>query len=167
MAAVEQFFHSDDVHPIDMAETLAEFREWDFDRIGEDQIAMAVEAQWRTYSVTLAWSGHDETLRLICTFEFDPPEARLGEMLAAIEGANDRCWTGGFNLWREQKMMVYRYGLTLAGGAMATPQQVDAMMRAAIGACERFYPAFQLVGWGEETAPDALSIAMADAYGRA
>jgi hypothetical protein len=166
MAAVEHF-HSEDLHPIDLVESLAEVREWDFDRIGEDQIAMAVEGQWRTYSLTLAWSAHDEALRLICTFEFDPPEARVPEMLAAIEGANERLWTGGFNLWREQKLMVYRYGLTLAGGAMATPGQVDAMLRAALGACERFYPAFQLVGWGEESAADALSIALAEAYGRA
>jgi hypothetical protein len=166
MAAVEHF-HSEDLHPIDLVESLAEVREWDFDRIGEDQIAMAVEGQWRTYSVTLAWSAHDESLRLICTFEFDPPEERLGEMMTAVAGANERIWTGSFSLWREQKLMVYRYGLTLAGGAMATPGQVDAMLRAALGACERFYPAFQLVGWGEESAEDALSIAMDDAYGRA
>jgi hypothetical protein len=166
MAAVEHF-HSEDLHPIDLVESLAEVREWDFDRIGEDQIAMAVEGQWRTYSVTLAWSAHDESLRLICTFEFDPPEEKLAEMQMAVAGANERIWTGGFGLWREQKLMVYRYGLTLAGGAMATPGQVDAMLRAALGACERFYPAFQLVGWGEESAEDALSIAMDDAYGRA
>ena len=166
MAAVEHF-HSEDLHPIDLVESLAEVREWDFDRIGEDQIAMAVEGQWRTYSVTLAWSAHDESLRLICTFEFDPPEEKLAEMQMAVAGANERIWTGSFSLWREQKLMVYRYGLTLAGGAMATPGQVDAMLRAALGACERFYPAFQLVGWGEESAEDALSIAMDDAYGRA
>ena len=32
-------------------------------------VAMAVEGQWRTYSITLAWSGFDETLRLICTYK--------------------------------------------------------------------------------------------------
>lgn len=167
MAAVEHTFHSEDLHPIDIVESLAEFRDWDFDRVGEDQIAMAVEGQWRTYSITLAWSGHDETLRLICTFEMNPPEERRAEMALAIDLANDRLWTGGFNLWREQNLMVYRYGLTLAGGAVATAGQIDAMLRAALGACERFYPAFQLVGWGEETPEQALSIAMTDAYGRA
>ena len=30
-----------------------------------------------TYSITLAWSPADETLRLICTFEMEPPEARI------------------------------------------------------------------------------------------
>ena len=46
----------DDLHPIDIVETLAEHHAWEFDRVTDDQIAMAVEGQWRTYSLTLAWS---------------------------------------------------------------------------------------------------------------
>ncbi|MGY9013560.1 MAG: YbjN domain-containing protein, partial [Rhodobacterales bacterium] len=42
---------------------------WDFDRIADDQIAMAVEGQWRNYSITLAWSDFNETLSMVCTFE--------------------------------------------------------------------------------------------------
>jgi len=56
---------SDEIHPIDIVETLAQHHAWEFDRVGDDQIAMAVEGQWRSYSLTLAWSGRDETLRLI------------------------------------------------------------------------------------------------------
>jgi len=67
MALNEQFLE-EEIHPIDIVEHIAEHHEWEFDRIEENQIAMAVEAQWRTYSLTLAWSGFDETLRLICTF---------------------------------------------------------------------------------------------------
>ena len=49
---------------------------------------MAVEGQWRTYSITLAWSAYDETLRLICTFEMEPPAERLGELYEAAERAS-------------------------------------------------------------------------------
>jgi hypothetical protein len=156
-----------DINPIDIAETLAERREWDFDRVGDDQIAFAVEGSWRTYSLTMAWCSYDETLRLICSFEMNPPEERLDELYRLIERANDASWGGMFNLWRDQKLMVYRYGLVLSGEAMATPQQVDAMMRAAVEACERFYPAFQVVAWGDEDAGSALGVAMGDAVGRA
>jgi hypothetical protein len=76
MSSIEQYLEEDS-HPIDLVQTLATDHEWDFDRIHDDQIAMAVEGQWRTYSVTLAWSAYDETLRLICTFEMEPPEEAL------------------------------------------------------------------------------------------
>ena len=61
MGIVEREFDCEELHPIDIVETLAEQRSWDFDRIADDQIAMAIEGSWRTYSVTLAWSARDET----------------------------------------------------------------------------------------------------------
>lgn len=167
MDAVEHDFNTDDLNPIDIVETLAERREWEFDRVGEDQIAMAVEGVWRTYSLTLAWSGRDETLRLISSFEMDPPAERRAELALLLDKANDLIWTGCFTLWDEQKLMVFRYGLALAGGAVATAAQIDAMLRGAVSATERFYPAFQLVAWGEDSAEAALAIAMSDSVGRA
>lgn len=167
MDAVEHEFLSEDLHPIDIVETLAERRDWEFDRVHEDQIAMAIEGVWRTYSLSLAWSGQDDTLRLICTFEMQPPPERRAELALLLDKANDLIWTGCFNLWDEQGLMVFRYGLTLAGGAAPTAGQIDAMMRGAVTAAERFYPAFQLVAWGEDTAEQALAIALSDGVGRA
>jgi hypothetical protein len=167
MGIVEREFFCEELHPIDIVETLAEERSWDFDRIADDQIAMAIEGSWRTYSVTLAWSARDETLRLICAFEMAPPAKRVGALQSVMCLANDRCWSGAFVLWRDQKLMGYRYSLNLAGGASASSAQINDMVRAAVLACERFYPAFQLVAWGGERPEKALGIAMTEAYGRA
>ena len=43
MVNTENYLGADDLHPIDVVETLAEHYEWDFDRVAEDQIAMVVE----------------------------------------------------------------------------------------------------------------------------
>ena len=166
MALSEQFLE-DEIHPIDIVEHLAEHHEWDFDRIADDQIAMAVEGQWRTYSITLAWSGYDETLRMVCTFEMEPPEEKLGGLYELLNHVNDQCWAGSFTYWEEQKLMVYRYGLVLSGGQMASAEQIDTMIRAAVLSAERFYPAFQLVAWGDEAPADAMQVAIAEAYGTA
>ena len=125
MGIVEHDFECEELHPIDIVETLAEERSWDFDRIAEDQIAMAVEGSWRTYSVTLAWSAHDETLRLIAAFDMAPPARRIGALHTAMGLANDKCWTGAFVLWPEQKLMAYRYSLNLTGGAHASSAQIS------------------------------------------
>jgi hypothetical protein len=166
MANLEQFI-DDDIHPIDLVENLAEHHEWEFDRIHDDQIAMQVEGQWRTYSITLAWSGYDETLRLICTFEMEPPKDKLPKLYEALNAINDRCWAGAFTYWEDQQLMVYRYGLVLAGGQIAGPDQIDTMISAAVMSAERYYPAIQLVVWGDRTVENALQVAIAEAYGRA
>lgn len=167
MSLSEQYFETDDLHPIDIVELLAEHHDWDFDRVAEDQIAMAVEAQWRTYSITLAWSAYDETLRLICTFEMDPPKERLPELYDVLNRTNDMCWAGAFTYWPEQRLMTYRYGLVLAGGQMAGEDQIDTMINAAVMSAERYYPAFQLAAWGDRPAKEAMQVAIAEAYGRA
>jgi hypothetical protein len=166
MVLSEQFL-SDDAHPIDIVESLAEHNDWQFDRVGDDQIAMAVEGQWRTYSITLAWSPHDETLRMVCTFEMDPPSEKMPALFEALNEVNDQCWTGAFTYWREQKLMVYRYGLLMSGGQEASPEQIGAIITEAVRNAERYYPAFQLVVWGDRTPRDAMQVAIAEAYGRA
>lgn len=166
MALTEQYLE-DDIHPIDIVEHLAAHHEWDFDRISDEQIAMAVEGQWRTYSITLAWSAYDETLRLICTFEMEPPAEKLPKLYELLNSVNDQCWAGAFTYWAEQKMMVYRYGLVLAGGQDASPEQIDTMIGAAVMSAERYYPAVQLLVWGDQTPKQALQVAIAEAYGHA
>jgi hypothetical protein len=167
MSLSEDFLSTEDLHPIDIVESLAESNDWEFDRVTDDQIAMAVEGQWKTYSLTLAWSAQDETLRLICTFEMEPPEGRMGELYEVLNRTNDMVWTGAFTYWTEQKLMVWRYGLVLAGGQYAGPEQIDRLIAAAVMAAERFYPAFQMVAWAGHTPADAMKVAIAEAYGRA
>jgi hypothetical protein len=167
MSLVEDFLSTDDLHPIDIVETLAEHHDWEFDRVTDDQIAMAVEGQWRTYSLTLAWSPQDETLRLICTFEMEPPANRMGQLYDVLNRCNDMVWTGAFTYWEEQKLMVWRYGLLLSGGQFANPDQIDTLISSAVMAAERFYPAFQLVAWGDQTPAESMKVAIAEAYGRA
>jgi hypothetical protein len=167
MSLSEDLLVSEDLHPIDIVETLAQSNDWEFDRVTDDQIAMAVEGQWRTYSLTLAWSAQDETLRLICTFEMEPPATRMGELYDLLNRCNDMVWTGAFTYWSEQKLMVWRYGLALDGGQIAGPEQIDRLIASAVMAAERFYPAFQLVAWGDRTPADAMKVAIAEAYGRA
>ncbi|MEM9344004.1 MAG: YbjN domain-containing protein [Pseudomonadota bacterium] len=165
--SLSERFLTEDIHPIDIVEHLAEHNDWDFDRVADDQIAMAVEGQWRTYSITLAWSAYDQTLRLICTFEMEPPREKLPAVYDTLNRANDLCWSGAFTYWEAQRLMVFRYGLMLAGGNQASPEQIDTMIAAAVMSAERFYPAFQLVAWGDQPPAEAMQVAITEAYGRA
>lgn len=167
MSATEFYLTNDPVHPIDIVETLAADHDWDFDRMGEDQIAMVVEGQWRSYALTLALSPEEDMLRLICTFEMDPPEAALPSLYETVSRANDMVWSGAFSFWNEQRLMVWRYGLLLGADQTAEVDQIDRMIRSALVAAERFYPAFQLVSWAEHSPQAALDLALAEAVGHA
>lgn len=157
----------DETNLIDMVEDLAEHKNWEYDRLDDDQIAMAIEGQWRTYSISLAWSGYDQILRMVLTFEIEPPEDKLASLYELLNQVNDQCWTGAFTFWKETQLMVYRYGLILAQGQPASSEQIDTMINTAVLSAERFYPAFQIGVWGNKTPKEALQIAIAEAYGHA
>ncbi len=157
----------DDLHPIDIVECIAEHHEWDFERMDDDQIALAIEGQWRTYSISLAWSAFDDTLRMVLTFEMEPPTETRAALFEMLNNINDQCWSGAFTFWCEQQLMVYRYGLICSGCNDIAPEQVHTMIKAAVGSAERFYPALQLVVWGGKTPNEAMQIAISHAYGTA
>lgn len=71
--ALSESFLDDEIHPIDLVEQVADLNAWSVERVAEDQIAMTLSGQWRDYAVTLAWQPADETLRLACMFEMQPP----------------------------------------------------------------------------------------------
>jgi len=95
----------------------------------------------------------------------DPPEEKLPELYKILNLANDKCWSGAFVIWPEDTLMVYRYGLILAGAEAPDTEQIETMTMCAIAACERFYPAFAMVCWGDQTSEEAIKMAMDEAYG--
>ena len=97
----------------------------------------------------------------------EPPEDRLPALYEMLNTVNDQCWSGAFTWWGEQKLMVWRYGLVMAGTQGASPEQIDAALGAAVMAAERYYPAFQLAIWGGKSPREAMQVAIAEAYGRA
>ena len=118
--------------------------------------------------MTLAWSAQEEALRLVCAFELAPPARRLPAIHAAMALANDRCWSGAFVLWPDQKMMAYRYSLNLTGGAQAElgPDQRHGPELASSPASASIRPSSSSPG-AARTPEKALGIAMSEAYGRA
>lgn len=152
----------------DVVEEIADWYGWDTKRLDDDdQIVVAIKGQWRTYSITLAWNASDETLRLVCTYEVEPPPEKLPALYEMLNLVNDQCWGGFFTYWGKQQLMVWRYGLILNGCEQATVEQVETCIGAALYNCERFYPCFTLALWGDETPKEAIRVAMTEAYGTA
>ena len=167
MAAHASAIDGGHIHPIDTVQWVAENQDWTFERISDDQIAIALEGQWRTYSITLCWDDADEMLYLICSFALTPLEGRVSELNECVHRANEACWSGNFNFWSKEKLMLYRYGLILTGGQPVTIEQIDTMIAHAFNDSERYYPSFQLAAWGDGSVGDIMDVAALDTVGSA
>jgi hypothetical protein len=153
-------------NPIDLAEQIAASHDWSCDRTGDDELTLIVGGNWTDYHISLNWRDDLEALHLACAFDFRVPENRLNEMYRLIAQINEQLWLGHFDLWTQEGLVMFRHALLL-NGAVVTPGQCEAMLRAALEGCERYYQAFQFVVWAGKESREALVSTMFQTEGQA
>ena len=154
-------------NPIDLAEQIAASHDWSCDRTGDDELTLIVGGNWTDYHISLNWRDDLEALHLACAFDFRVPPNRLGEMYRLIAQINEQLWLGHFDLWQAEGVIMYRNALLLTEGIEAGTAQLEAMLAAAVEACERYYQAFQFVIWAGKTPEDALAAVLFETHGEA
>jgi hypothetical protein len=165
MASAE-LSHSRMNSPIDLIEQIANSNDWATERTGDDELTLTVAGQWTDYNVSLNWRGDLETLHIASAFDAKIPENRLNEVYRLVAQINEQLWLGHFDVWVQEGLIMYRHGLML-NGALATTGQCEALLRAALEACERYFQAFQFVVWAGKESRDALASTMFETEGRA
>jgi hypothetical protein len=154
------------INPIDLLEQVASGHDWAFDRSGDDELTLTVAGTWTDYHLSINWRDDIEALHLACAFDFKVPDNRLNEIYRLIAQINEQLWLGHFDLWTQEGLLMFRHGLLL-NGSVATPRQCEALLQAALEACERYYQAFQFVVWAGKEAREALTSTMFETEGQA
>ena len=165
MASAE-LSHSRVNSPIDLIEQIANGNDWATERSSDDEITLIVAGQWTDYNVSLNRRGDLETLHIACAFDAKIPDNRQNEVYRLVAQINEQLWLGHFDVWIQEGLIMFRHGLML-NGALATTGQCDALLKAALEACERYYQAFQFVVWAGKESRDALASTMFETEGRA
>ena len=165
MASAE-LSHSRGNSPIDLIEQIASDNDWATERTSADELTLIVAGQWSDYNVSLNWRGDLETLHIACAFDAKIPDNRQNEVYRLVAQINEQLWLGHFDVWIQEGLIMFRHGLML-NGALATTGQCEALLKAALEACERYYQAFQFVVWAGKESRDALASTMFETEGRA
>lgn len=166
MAIADLGFATIEDNPVDLIEQIANGQDWSFDRSGDDELTMAIAGNWADYQLSLNWRTDLETLHIACAFDFKVPDSRMNEVYRLLAQINEQLWLGHFDLWTHEGLIMYRHGLMLNETA-ATPAQCEALLHAALEACERYYQAFQFVVWAGRDAKEALASTMFETEGHA
>jgi hypothetical protein len=154
-------------NPVDLIEQIAASHDWSFDRSGEDEITISVSGSWCDYNISLSWMGALEALHLACAFDFKIQERPKNEVMRLLALVNEQLWIGHFDLWQAEGIVMYRNALLLTEGTEAGTGQLEAMLGAAVDACERYYQAIQFVLWAGKTPEEALAAVLFETHGEA
>lgn len=158
--------HDHASNPLEVVEHLAAGNNWPFERAGEDEVAIIVTGRWTNYQISFTWMSEIEALHLACAFDMRIGELRLPEILQLVSLINEQLWIGHFDIWQKNGVVMFRHALLLAG-VNASGRQCEAVLGAALDACERYFPAFQFVVWAGKSAREAMESAMFETSGEA
>lgn len=157
----------DDAAPVEMLVQLFEARGWPCDFVSDDEISGEIQGSWANYQVRGIWRAEDRVLQLLCLPDVRVPQTKRREMFELLALVNEQLWLGHFDIWSNGGVLLYRHGMMLGDDGLLSIGQAQAVVEAAVSECDRFYPAFQFVLWGDKSPADALDSALVDPAGEA
>jgi len=153
--------------PISLLEELFFQFEWNYDRIGENEIIAEVEGRWCSYRLCAIWHQDLDCLMVSSLVDIKISQDKRSSVEILLSALNPKIWLGHFEISPDEDIPAFRYNLTLRGNPGATLEQMEEILTAAVTECDRLYPALQFVLWGGKNPEEALMAAMLDTYGEA
>ena len=161
------FEREEDAAPVEMLASLYEARGWAYEYAGEDEIIAEVQGSWASYQLRCVWREEDHVLQVICLPDIRVPDDKRTQMFEVLALINEQMWLGHFDIWSNGMVLLYRHALMLGDDGLLSLEQAQTAIEAALDECDRFYPAFQFILWGDKSPAEALASAMVDAAGEA
>jgi hypothetical protein len=157
----------DDAAPVEMLAALFEARGWPCEVLSDEEMTGEVQGSWANYQLRAIWREADNVLQFLCLPDIrvtSEKKQRAYELLCLV---NEQMWIGHFDIWSNGDVLLYRHGALLGDDGVLSLDQAQALVETAIDECDRFYPAFQFVLWGDKSPRAALESALVDAAGEA
>mgnify|MGYP003633059167 CR=1 FL=1 len=156
-----------EAEPLDMLASYFEANGWAFQQNGEDEIAATTQGSWTQYEIRAIWREEDQVLQLLVLPDIRVADEKRTAIYEAIGLINEQLWLGHFELWSSTGVVLFRHGALLGNGDTLSLDQAQLLVEAALDECERFYPVFQFVLWGDKTPAEAIVASMIETRGEA
>ncbi|MCG8505271.1 MAG: YbjN domain-containing protein [Sphingomonadales bacterium] len=161
-------FHVVSPNPLDHVEQMAANNDWPYERMGDEEISLAVPSSWTEYHLRFYWREDGQVLQVASVFDFRIPKAKRTSIYEALSLINERLWVGHFEIWSEEDVVMYRHAaLTDQRNGGFSPSFCELLTDTAVSECERYYPVFQFVIWAGKSPAESLEAAMLETMGEA
>lgn len=137
------------------------------ERVDEAELHLAVPGAWRDAGLWFTWRPELSTIQMGAPLDIKVPELMMGEAARLVAMVNEKLWVGHFDLWLEDRTIVFRNAIILPEDARLDHVQAQVLIRGAGEAIDRFFPAFNYLLWGGKSPEDALEASLFETAGNA
>jgi hypothetical protein len=167
MAVLAQQTRRVRINPLDLVEELIGAHDWSINRHSDNELMIEATGRWCGYQMYFLWQRDMDALFFTCQLDQRIPPDKCSAVKELLVSVNEGLWIGHFDLIADEAAPIYRYSMPLRGAPGLSVEQLEDVIDSAFTACERFYPALQLVVWGGRKVADAISLARMDPVGEA
>ena len=156
--------------PIAMLEAIFAAHGWPYERRGDEELGPQAPGSWAQVELRGVWRGDDRVLQFLALPDIRVASDKRAAIYETLGLINEQLWVGHFELWSSSGAVLFRHALLLdgeGGDAVLGQETAETLIDSAIDECERFFPVFQFVLWGDKSPKEAIEAALIDTRGEA
>ena len=154
-------------NPLDLIEDVVVSNDWSYNRTDNDTLYVEVGGEWCDYQLTLAWSLDFNLLQYTWTYNIKVPDKKHNLIYSLLNKINLNLSAGHFELWTDDGWIMYRNSLISFDYSSITPEKIDYILSSSLEECDKYYPTFQFLLWGDKTPKQAIEASLLETHGEA
>ena len=158
---------SNNFNPLDLIEDVVVSNDWSYNRTDNDTLYVEVGGEWCDYQLTLAWRQDCHLLQYTWTYNIKVPNNKYLSIYSLLNKINLKLSAGHFELWTEDGWIMYRNSLISFDYSSITPEKIDYILSSSLEDCDKYYPTFQFLLWGNKTPRQAIEASLLEIKGEA
>jgi hypothetical protein len=158
---------NNNLNPLDLIEDVVVSNDWPHNRPDNDTLYVEVAGEWCDYQLTLAWSNDKKLLQYTWTYNIKVPFKKHNSLYALLNKINLNISAGHFELWAEDGYLMYRNSLLSFDFSSITPEIIESILSSSLADCDKYYPTFQFLLWGDKNPNQAIEASLLETQGEA
>ncbi len=152
-------------HPLDWLESMFAENQWLFERPSRDELLTSMQGTLTDYHMFFLWRTDIHLLNISCRLDVKYVETRKEALYELVARMNEKLWVGHFEIEHSSSAILLRHGLPLFRSQISSQEQLREIIDVALSECERYYPAFQYVIWGNLKPKEAMEMVLMETVG--
>lgn len=151
--------------PIDVIEDIVIQNGWEFERDKDRNLHVEVGGSWCDYQLSYGYNDVNKLIYISCALDIRISEKKYREIFSLLAKINEKLSLGHFEVWLDDGWPIYRCSIPFVPNMKICRGQIEKISALTLEECDKFYPAFQFLAWGEKNAHEALRNLMLETKG--
>lgn len=152
-------------NPLDLVEDIIISNGWDFEKDKNKNIHVEVGGNWCDYQLSYGYNDISNLIYVSCVLDIKISKKKYKEVYSLLSKINEKLTLGHFEVWLDEGWPIYRCSIPFTPNMRLCKNQIEKISAITLEECDKFYPAFQFLAWGEKNANDSIRNLMLETKG--